>query len=126
VGVLALIAFLGTGLYMRLHFPGAYEGREAVRYLYRANHLYLLFAALLNLGLGAYHTDAGTRRLRRLQMAASLLVLGAAPLLLAAFVFESPIVSPSRRITLTGAEAALAGTLLHVVCGVTQRRRSAI
>lgn len=46
---------------MRASFPDLYAGNEAVRYMYRANHIYLLFASVLNLVMGAHLcvTDGG-------------------------------------------------------------------
>ncbi|MGH2566714.1 MAG: hypothetical protein ACRDGA_00120 [Bacteroidota bacterium] len=49
IGIATVVVFLGTGLYMRLNFPDLYESNEAIRYLFRANHLYILFAGLLNI-----------------------------------------------------------------------------
>ena len=46
IGLVGFAAFLGTGLYMARHFPGAYASDEAIRYMYRANHVYLLLASL--------------------------------------------------------------------------------
>jgi hypothetical protein len=67
--------FLGTGLYMAREFPEAYRGQDAVRYLFRANHVYILFAALLILTLGFRPSEAGERW--KLQTAASVLVAAA-------------------------------------------------
>ena len=59
VGVAGVLVFLGTGAYMATHFPAAYSGNEAIRYMYRANHVYLLLASLINIALGIYR---GTSR----------------------------------------------------------------
>ena len=36
--------FLATGLCMRAGFPELYGANEALRYIYRANHAYILLA----------------------------------------------------------------------------------
>ena len=41
VGIVTVVVFLLTGLYMRWRFPGLYETDETIRYLFRANHIYL-------------------------------------------------------------------------------------
>jgi hypothetical protein len=112
--------FLGTGLYMAREFPEAYRGHDAVRYLYRGNHVYILFAALLNLTLGFRPFDAGEGR--RLQTIASVLVAAAVPLLVSAFFVEPPKASPERPLTLFGIVAAAAGTGLHGLAARPGRR----
>src|SRR3989338_405065 len=49
VGWTMLFVFLATGAYMRHIFPEAYEADSAVRFLYRSNHVYILFSSLLNI-----------------------------------------------------------------------------
>ena len=47
VGLLTVAVFLGTGLYMKTQFPALYGDNQTVRFLYRANHIYIL------LGIGS-------------------------------------------------------------------------
>jgi hypothetical protein len=114
--------FLGTGLYMASAFPEAYSGQEAVRYLYRANHVYILFAALLNLTLGFRPSEAGERG--KLQTAGSVLIAAAVPLLVSAFFLEPAKASPERPLTLFGIVFAAAGTGLHGTAAALRRRRA--
>jgi hypothetical protein len=111
VGVGGVLAFLGTGAYMATHFPAAYEGHEAVRYLYRANHVYLLLGSLINLAVGIYRpgTQPGWRG--KVALAGSALMLVAPLLLLYAFFFEAPRGTPERVATLLGALLLLLGVL---------------
>jgi hypothetical protein len=109
VGILLL-----TGAFMRTHFPGAYAGNEAIRYLYRASHLYILFAGLVHLAFGsALVVSAGGWR-RGTQAGASLLLFLGLPILLWAFFVEPPRGLPKRPRTLAGVVSLLAGTVLHV------------
>jgi hypothetical protein len=112
--------FLGTGLYMAREFPEAHSGHDAVRYLYRANHVYILFAALLNLMLGFRPFDAGERG--TLRTVASVLVAAAVPFLVSAFFVEPPKASPERPFTLFGIVSAAAGTGLHGLAARLGRR----
>jgi hypothetical protein len=117
LGLATLIVFLYTGTYMSTHFPEAYQDREAIRYLFRANHVYILFVSLLNLALGAYLSEARGSVVRRVQALASLLVIAAVPLLVSAFFLEPVKAVSERPITLDGAICALAGTALHALAG---------
>lgn len=121
LGLGAVAVFLYSGLYMRRQFPEAYAAHDAIRYLYRANHIYILFAALLNLTLGFQLPDAGRRGKGTLQMMASALAAAAVPLLVYAFFVEPPKASPERPITVLGIVCAAAGTGLH---GVARWRMS--
>ncbi|BFM12445.1 hypothetical protein R50072_25980 [Simiduia litorea] len=49
LGCLLLAVFLLTGLYMESQFPALYQGDQVMRFMYRASHIYLLFAALVHL-----------------------------------------------------------------------------
>ena len=112
-GVGGVLAFLGTGAYMATHFPAAYQGGEAIRYLYRANHVYLLLASLVNLAIGIYRggTRAGWRG--NLALAGSALALAAPLVLFYAFFAEPPRGVPERPATFLGVLATLAGVLLQ-------------
>ena len=50
VGLAGVVVFLGTGIYLRMVFPELYATNEALRYVYRANHVYVLFASLIKIG----------------------------------------------------------------------------
>jgi hypothetical protein len=110
-GVLGVLAFLGTGAWMATHFPAAYTGGEPIRYLYRANHVYLLLASLINLAIGIYWTGSRPGWRGKLALAGSALVLAAPLLLLYAFFFEPPRGVPERPATLIGALMLLLGVL---------------
>ena len=111
VGWLSFLAFLASGVYLRLERPALHAGSEAVRALYRANHLYLLGAALLNL-LAARVGSAPGRLRARLRSSGSLVLLAAPPVLGAAFLREPPHGFDGRPLTTLGAVLMLGGTLL--------------
>lgn len=114
VGALAAAAFLGTGLYM--HFAlGHLSGLEDFpRALYRSGHIYLLFAALLNLTIGAYVVEARSRARRNMQLAGSALLLASPVLFLYGFMVETPLASIDRPWTYWSIIAAAVGVVLHV------------
>src|SRR6516165_2152090 len=86
IGVLTLLAFICTGIYLRLHQAQLVEGPEAVRIAFRANHIYILMSSLINLTLGAYSGPFLPRW--RGRTIGSVLVLAAPFVLFAAFLRE--------------------------------------
>ena len=109
VGLAGVAAFLATGVYMRTHFPALYGGNEALRYIYRANHVYLLLASLVNVALGVYlvRGQAGWRA--SLGRVGSVLALLSPVLLSYAFFAEAPRASPERIVTALGVFAVALG-----------------
>jgi hypothetical protein len=55
-GLVSVAAFLASGLYMHLRYDHLRGMDDVLRLLFRSTHIYLLFAALLNLALGLYMT----------------------------------------------------------------------
>jgi hypothetical protein len=112
-GVASLAAFLASGLYMRwLHASGAALD-ETVRMLLRSTHIYLLFAALLNLTLGLYLPPPPAAWRRRVRLAGSLLILAAPPLIGVGFMTEPWLTGLERPYSRWGIYASLAGVVLH-------------
>ena len=110
IGLLGALVFLGTGAYMRLGFPALYAGNEALRYMYRANHVYLLLASVVNIALGVYlaASESGWRALS--SRVGSVMAIVSPIVLCYAFFAEVPKASPERILTALG--------ILLVVLGV--------
>jgi hypothetical protein len=113
-GLAGVVVFLGTGLYMHARFPALYGGNEALRFMYRANHVYLLLASLVNVALGVYlaRPEPGWRA--TLGKLGSTLVLASPAMLALAFFVEVPQASPQRVLTLLGILLALLGVTAQV------------
>ena len=120
-GLLFLLIFLATGQYMASLFPGLYEGNEVIRVLYRANHIYLLMAALINLALGIYLIQHGKNDRKYLQWFASVLIVISPMLLLYGFFFESTSTELERPATFWGVVFMLSGVLLNVLAKIGER-----
>jgi hypothetical protein len=118
IGFAGVAAFLGSGIYMRAGFPELYAADEALRYIYRANHVYVLFASLVNVVLGVYLAPPRSGWGGTVATAGSLLALAAPLVLCFAFVFEAPAASPERVLTLLGVIASAAGVAAHAVSGL--------
>jgi len=117
VGLATVIVFLGTGVYMRMNFPALYINDIVIRYMFRANHVYLLFSGLINIVLGLSVSHSNVIWKRRLQTIGSWILLSAPALFLAAFFIEPPQATPSRPITLLAVFLSLLGVIAHTIGG---------
>ena len=87
VGWFSLVFFLAQGQYFLIVLGGLAELEDTQRLLYRTTHVYLLFAALLNIQAGlTFEPDAGLPRWSQFNQ---LLLLAAPPLLIYSFFFET-------------------------------------
>jgi hypothetical protein len=114
-GWLGVVVFLGTGLVMRTRFPDVYADEEALRYIYRANHVYVLLASLVNIVLGMYFRIADRPWKIWSARVGSAFVLVSPIILVIAFFVEAPNVTPERVLTLLGVVALGAGVLGHAL-----------
>jgi hypothetical protein len=115
-GWATMLAFLGTGMFMRLGFPGVDAPDLPHRVFFRTHHLYLLGIALVHLVV-ASQLSATSRlppRRPRLRLAASTLLLASPPLLLLGFLTEHVDASLRGEATSLGWFTALGGVLLHL------------
>jgi hypothetical protein len=117
VGLAGVVAFLGTGGYMRAGFPDLYAANEVLRYLYRSNHVYVLLASLVNVALGVHLTPVAPGWRATVSRVGSLLALASPAVLCLAFFVEAPVASPQRVLTLVGVVAVAAGIALHALGG---------
>ncbi len=113
LGLGFVAVFLATGVYMRRTFPGAFEQDPGMRMMFRATHVYILFASLLNLLAAAVPppplAPSGSAARRRLAGAGSVMLLLAPPLLTLAFFVEPAPGRMSRLYTLSAVVLALLG-----------------
>jgi hypothetical protein len=118
VGAVALFVFLLTGQYMDYLEVRTNALGETARVMFRSRHIYLLLAALVNLGLGAYfsYRERGWRR--GLQLLGSALVILAPALMVAAFFSEPTEPGLKRHFTLPAVVILSVGTLLHALSGI--------
>ena len=114
VGIAGVFVFLVTGVYMWMYFPELYRGDEALRFMYRANHVYILLASLVNVVLGVYLAAqrAGWRATFG-SVGSGLVILS--PLILGlAFVVETPSATPDRALTVLGVFILFIGVLAQL------------
>jgi hypothetical protein len=120
VGIITVLAFLGTGAYLRLTLPEPEVATHLSRMLARSAHVYLLLAGLINLAIGIYLARAEGGWRRRLQTIGSALLLFAPALILFAFIHEPPRASLERPWTLLAMISLLAGTVSHLLSNGTR------
>lgn len=121
VGLAVFAYFLGTGIYMRSNFPDLYHGDEAMHYIFRSRHVYILLSALLNILTGVYFSWQNDPRRKRLQTLGSLLLLIAPLLHIAAFSIEPYDMSRLGVLTTLAVSSNLIGTAAHLLGGLRIR-----
>lgn len=124
-GLAAIAVFLSTGLYMATLFPELYGGNEAIRFQFRANHVYILMAGLINV-VAARNIRPDYSGWRVPVSWLSGIALLAAPFVLIAAFFIEPIHGSAQRpLTLYGVVALAVGVALLYLPGLLRlfRRR---
>jgi hypothetical protein len=121
VGLVALVAFLASGQYMALGHDHLRGLDDTTRMLFRSTHIYLLFAALLNLALGLYLTVDPPGWRRGLQRGGSALLLVAPLLLGVAFLTEPWLSGLDRPYTQPAIIGSLVGIGLHLTSRLPRR-----
>ncbi|MFT5142678.1 MAG: hypothetical protein ACI80V_000385 [Rhodothermales bacterium] len=112
IGLLGIIAFLGTGQYMD-KYHGHLEGMDdAMRMLFRSTHLYILYASICNVALGVYEVPRVQGLGSFVQSAGSITLLLVPILLTVAFFTEPFLTDFARPYSRPAAYLALGGGLL--------------
>ncbi len=112
VGLIGVVGFLLTGVYLRRHTPPMDELEPLTRLLLRSRHVYLLLSSLLNLGVGSYFVWSASLSRRAAQSVGSALILVAPCLVTAAFFLEADRGNFVGRLALVAMVFMLVGTLL--------------
>lgn len=120
-GLLGVVAFVLTGQYMDASLDHLRGMPDALRTLYRSGHIYILFAGLLHLLLGAYLQLKRPTVVTVMQVAGSVLLFAALALFLYGFFVETPLGAVERPMTRTGTEFCLYGVGLHALAVALSR-----
>lgn len=125
-GIAALLVFALSGQYMHHVLElSAEEEFTSRRMMYRASHIYLLWAGAVNVLLGCYWAPFEGRYAQPAQWFGSALILVSPFVLLAAFWLEPPVTDMDGALTFLGCVALLAGTGLTLLSAcLTARRRT--
>ena len=125
IGTVFFVLFLLTGAYMHFNFPELYRGREEIRMMYRATHIYILMSALINLMTGNYLLQIKPLSFLLLRQLASLLILVAPILFFMAFLSEPPEYLVERPISFWAVVFLVVGVMLHALLNVKWLNRNA-
>ena len=115
VGAITVLAFLITGMIMRMHEPPVSGMDWAERLLFRSRHIYILCAGLVNLAIGVRYglPEQAVRQVSA--MAGSLFVLASAVLLFFAFFAEPMAGRLPGPLSRFGLVALFGGVLLYTI-----------
>jgi hypothetical protein len=127
-GIAGLIAFALTGAYMHIAYHHLHGMADGSRIMFRSAHIYLLWAALLNLLLGANFTAILDSQFARIQRIAALMIALVPLLLLCSFFTESANPDFYRPLARAAIYLAATGVLIQVCASycqsVASRRRT--
>jgi hypothetical protein len=125
VGVLAVVAFLITGLLMNAHDPPVIKMAWDQRLLFSSRHIYLMFAGLVNVAMGIHYVLPESRAMRGVAVAGSLLVLGSAVMLFFAFFSEAMAGRWPGKTSGLALFAIFGGVLMYALAGFRRARTQA-
>lgn len=114
-GISILIFFAITGHYMKYYLELPESDFTVQRMMFRASHMYLLFAGAINTVLGCYWSEMQGRYIRWVQYFGSVLIVLAQLLLVVAFITEPEVVSKERTYTYLGCVFLLAGVVITLI-----------
>lgn len=120
-GLVVFICFLGTGVHMHFVLPTTYQHHDVERMMYRANHIYLLTPATLNLLFSLTEQRLTIPIARFSGFLGSLLLLCSAPVFISAFWLEPQTGSFDRPLTLISVLVTLASVSLIYFAACAQR-----
>jgi len=120
-GTFALVAFLLTGQFMNYYYNHMVGVEPGVRLLYRTRHIFILLAALLNLGIGIYFKQRQKAWRRSLQYLGSALIVIGSLLYMAGFFYEPKLENLYTPLSHWGTYTVVAGTFFHLFSGARQK-----
>ena len=120
-GMFALVVFLLTGQFMHRYYNHMVGVSDGTRLLYRARHIFILLAALLNLGIGIYFSQRQEKWRRILQGLGSALIVTGSVLFMAGFFYEPKLENLYTPLSHWGTYTVVAGTFFHLFSGARQK-----
>ena len=112
-GAISFMVFLGTGVYMLTKFPAIDTSNDFIKYIYKASHIYILMASLLNMILGGYFSLNEKKIDKIFQIIGSVLIILSTLMLIFAFFHEPGNLDVGRPITGPAIVAIFFGVIFH-------------
>jgi hypothetical protein len=122
-GTFALVVFLLTGQYMSRYYNHMVGVDDGTRLLYRTRHIFILLAALLNLGIGIYFSVCHEMWRRILQRLGSGLIVTGSILFMAGFFYEPKLLNLYTPLSHWGTYTIVAGIFFHLFSSVRQKAK---
>ena len=122
VGLIAIVAFLITGMLMNAHEPPVMKMAWDQRLLFNSRHIYLMSAGLVNLAMGIHYLLPPARTRQVAAAFGSLLALGSAVMLFFAFFAEPMAGRLPGGVSGYGLFALFGGVLLYSLASLVGRR----
>ena len=122
VGLIAIVAFLITGMLMSAHEPPVMKMGWDQRLLFNSRHIYLMAAGLVNLAMGVHYLLPTARARHVAAVFGSLLALGSAVMLFFAFFAEPMAGRLPGGTSCYGLFALFGGVLLYALASLAGRR----
>jgi len=113
-GLFIVVVFFLTGLYLDEAFSVRELANQPMRYMYRANHVYVLLSGLLNVAVGIHFSLHPSDVKKAFQCFGSLLLVSAPGVLLYAFFHETEAQEAVRFFTGMGIFLLFFGTLFQL------------
>jgi hypothetical protein len=118
VGVAGFVAFVLTGQYMHWFHAHLYGMADGPRMIYRSSHIYLLWASLLNVGIGCYVRDFSAMRAKVAQTLGSVSIAVGPAMLCWSFFRETYSQDLARPLGRLAIYLSLAGIALHAAASL--------
>jgi ABC-type transport system involved in cytochrome c biogenesis permease subunit len=118
IGIVVLIIFAITGLYMLGDFPDKGVISPDLRLLMRSRHIYILFSALLHLLAGVYFRPHSQRWRKILQLTGSFLMILGSVFLIWAFVVETYYLQHFSNLSRNGIITSAVGVGFHAIARI--------
>ncbi len=92
--------------------------------IYRSRHIYILFSAIIHLGLGSYFQYRSGRTQLALQLIGSILITVASGLLIGGFFYEPGLTGLNVPVSRIGIYITGVGILLHVFSEIGANKKN--
>lgn len=122
-GIIVVVVFVLTGQYMHRFYNHLSGMPDGPRMLFRTRHIYILFAGLLNLGIGAYFYYWQERWQKVLQLLGSVLIAVASVLFIAAFFYDTKLDNLQAPLSRWAIFTIVGGIVFHALSGIRQNNK---
>ncbi|MCE9597825.1 MAG: hypothetical protein K8S54_07645 [Spirochaetia bacterium] len=121
-GLLLLLIFLGTGLYLKFIFRPENLANTTARMEIRASHIYILFVSLLNIFSSGIHLPLSNKWVQGLERVFRFTLMLAGLLAVTAFLTDHPGTLLDRKLTFYAVLLSLSSAVLFLIAAFLSSR----